>query len=311
MHADARRAGVIEYLKLVDTEGETISWSVDNEPGTVGAPAVFGKSKARITPLYVYLEKLRYTPEWRTATRSALKTYCAARGTRRVNRQDFISDALEKLQEQTGAEGATPAQTLSRVLQELRDEGFLLFVNAGEYLLNDEPLDPTTEDLPDEVLDAALESGRLTFQDVDAGEVVVLTRQRRGQERLRKRCLALYGGECAFCGVSDSRLLVASHIARWSDAADARGKLANVICMCRMHDALFEIGAFSLDERLIPEIIITPEHLGGAAALVLAQTTGFRMPESHAPDLAYVRSHRQRVGGSMREADPTSAAQVT
>jgi len=45
-------------------------------------------------------------------------------------------------------------------------------------------------------------------------------------------------------------LLVASHVVGWAESVEDRGILANVICLCRIHDALFEAGYWSLSDGL-------------------------------------------------------------
>ncbi|WP_447962990.1 hypothetical protein [Nitrospira sp. Ecomares 2.1] len=68
--------------------------------------------------------------------------------------------------------------------------------------------------------------------------------------------------------------------------------------MCRLHDALFEIGAFVLNDNLEPEIVIPPSELGGAARLVLESTRTFSRPVSHVPAAEHVRRHRERIAGT-------------
>ena len=59
------------------------------------------------------------------------------------------------------AHGKTPDQTLSRVLQELRRDGIIHFLDLGKYLLLDTPIDIEAEDLPDEAIDLAINNGKL------------------------------------------------------------------------------------------------------------------------------------------------------
>jgi len=51
-------------------------------------------------------------------------------------RQELINEELPRITEETMTAGATPAQTLSRVLQELRDMQLVEFLdNRGTYRL--------------------------------------------------------------------------------------------------------------------------------------------------------------------------------
>jgi putative restriction endonuclease len=42
------------------------------------------------------------------------------------------------------------------------------------------------------------------------------------------------------CDIDDPEILIASHIVRWSEEKATRGLSENVICLCVLHDALFE-----------------------------------------------------------------------
>ena len=146
--------------------------------------------------------------------------------------------------------GATPAQTLSRVLQELRRLGILHHVERGIDLLLDSPISADAEDYPDRALDIVLRRGELLIEEVPTGDARVLARRRRGQSRLRALTLSNYSNQCGLCDVLSMDLLIASRIVRWGDDPAVRGASANVLCLCRMHDALFEFGYISVRDDL-------------------------------------------------------------
>jgi hypothetical protein len=206
----------------------------------------------------------------------------------------LIDEELPMIVEQTDSVGATPHQTLSRVLQELRDEGILYFSSSGRYLLTDAPISVEAEDLPTDALDFALKHARLTFSDVPTDSRPALQRQRVGQACIRALALKYYHRRCALCDANDTALLVASHIVRWSDDLTARGKLANVICMCRLHDPLFEYGYFSLADDL--SVIVRPGIKSQSVSLLLKQVTHFSAPSRFVPESQFLALHRARVG---------------
>lgn len=195
----------------------------------------------------------------------------------------------------TTSVGRTPAQTVSRVLQELRDEGRLFFSAAGVYVLNGAAIDAVSEDFPEDVLDHAALSGTLVLRDVAAFDALRQIRIRRGMAALLRTTLRNYSGRCALCDIDDAPLLVTSHIARWADRPDARGQLANVICLCRIHDPLFELGYFVLSDKL--EVMWRPTISSAAIRTLAARCTGaFRPPLQQAPAAQYLQDHRSRVG---------------
>lgn len=75
---------------------------------------------------------------------------------------------------------------------------------------------------------------------------------RLGQQKFSENVKANFGGQCCFpgCPLSDPRFLVGAHIARWTDAAELRGRTDNGLCLCVLHDRAFEIGAFTFDQNL-------------------------------------------------------------
>lgn len=58
-----------------------------------------------------------------------------------IYRYRLLEDELEQIRAETGSKGETPEQTLSRTLQELRDEGEIEFVGNGAYRLVAVPID--------------------------------------------------------------------------------------------------------------------------------------------------------------------------
>ena len=191
--------------------------------------------------------------------------------------------------------GRTPALTVSRVLQELRDQGQLFFSSAGVYVLTDRPIDLIREDLAEDVVENAIARGALLVPDVPVGVEVGEARLRMGVRALRRLTLANYRGGCAVCDTRDPLLLVTSHVARWSDRPDARGKLSNTICFCAFHDRIFEHGYFAMRDDL--QLIVRAQVDGEAIRLWLERcTTEFRRPEGHPPMVEFLQEHRRRVG---------------
>jgi hypothetical protein len=232
---------------------------------------------------------------WQQAVKAALLRYAAKNSTIQIKRGLFMQQELSRIITDTDSVGKTPSQTVSRVLQELRDDGFLFFSNTGLYTLNQVAISATAEDLPDDVLENAVEEGLLVLSDVATSSDVAVGRIRRGVSALRKRAISNYRGSCALCDVDDAGLLVASHIARWADHPEARGLLSNTICFCTLHDKLFENGYFAMNDRL--ELIWkTPQHIKAINIWRQQCTVNFKFPQSTKPSPTFIDEHRARVG---------------
>lgn len=235
------------------------------------------------------------TATWKSAVVSALQRYSRRHGSLQIERGALLSEELPAMIAETTSAGRTPAQTVSRVLQELRDEGRLFFSEAGVYVINGAAVDAVGEDFPDDVLDHAARSGTLVLPDVVTSDAISQLRVRRGMAAVRRTTLLNYRGRCALCDIADVQLLVVSHIARWADRPEARGQLANVICLCRVHDPLFELGYFALSDELA---VIWRPNIASMAIRTWADicTGPFRPPMRQAPATGFLQEHRNRVG---------------
>jgi putative restriction endonuclease len=73
---------------------------------------------------------------WKDAVHSAIKRLVAARQSTEFTRHDIIETELAAITGEVGSKGETPEQTLSRVLQELRQAEIIEFLdNQGAYRL--------------------------------------------------------------------------------------------------------------------------------------------------------------------------------
>lgn len=70
---------------------------------------------------------------WSEAVTNAVRRHVAATGSAIFTRQALIDSQLDAIVADTGSAGATPHQTLSRELQQLRDAGLLEFLDQGTY----------------------------------------------------------------------------------------------------------------------------------------------------------------------------------
>jgi hypothetical protein len=248
---------------------------------------------ASTVPLVTRMTELGLTL-WQQAVLAGIHRFSARHQTRLIPRTQLLAEELPSIVAHVGSKGATPKQTLSRVLQEFRRMGVLHHVERGVDLLLDAPIIAEAEDFPDAALDIAIEREQLQILDVPTGDAVVLARRRRGQARLRQHALTNYAHQCALCDVALQELLVASHVVRWTDDSEARGRLANILCLCRMHDALFENGYVSIADDFG---VLRRPGMTSAVVRYLQQTADrLRIPHAHVPATLYLRQHRRRTG---------------
>jgi hypothetical protein len=74
---------------------------------------------------------------WREAVEAAVRRFAARSTTGEFSRQDLLDAERAQIMSDCGGGGETPDQTISRVLQEMRDDGVISFVHdEGSYRLN-------------------------------------------------------------------------------------------------------------------------------------------------------------------------------
>lgn len=75
---------------------------------------------------------------WREAVEAAVRRFAAKSSDGQFTRQDLLDAERAQILSDCGGGGETPDQTISRVLQEIRDDGAISFVDdEGTYRLND------------------------------------------------------------------------------------------------------------------------------------------------------------------------------
>ena len=70
---------------------------------------------------------------WQESVANAIQRLTSKTGNKVFTRQELIDSEVGQIVAETGSCGETPEQTLSRVLQELRNQGMLEFESAGVY----------------------------------------------------------------------------------------------------------------------------------------------------------------------------------
>jgi DNA-binding transcriptional ArsR family regulator len=233
---------------------------------------------------------------WREAVIRGIRRLVNRKSSVLFTRQEILSEEIGHIAEEAGSDGQTPGQTLSRILQELRDDGLVTFIdNQGNYIYLGDPIKVEEETLTDSEIDAAIRARKLTFGAIPTGETAAVSRYRQGQTRLRQLTLINYRHQCALCDVHEEQLLITAHLARWSDYPQGRGDLGNILCLCRWHDPLLEYGLISLTDDL--KLLKKPVE-SDFLYTILKHTSEFRPPENISLAPEYLSLHRKRTGFS-------------
>lgn len=126
----------------------------------------------------------------------------------------------------------------------------------------------------------------------------VLTEQRIKQSFFRRAVLASYRGKCCMSGVSDSRLLIASHIVPWSQNKANRLNPSNGLCLSALHDKAFDKGLITLTDDfkiLVSEDIKRGKEAFIQAAILPLDGRPIDPPERFMPLPEFVAWHRNKL----------------
>jgi Predicted restriction endonuclease len=130
----------------------------------------------------------------------------------------------------------------------------------------------------------------------------VLAQQRIKQNFFRRAVLASYRGRCCISGVSDTRLLVASHIVPWREDKANRLNPSNGLCLSAIHDKAFDQHLFSLtdDNRIVLSAQLKESKDAFLQEVFWPIEDRFiELPERFRPDPVLTRNHRETMlGGS-------------
>lgn len=117
--------------------------------------------------------------------------------------------------------------------------------------------------------------------------------RRVGQDRFRVAVLTAYGGRCAVTGLDDARLLTASHIEPWAEAAGRRLDPSNGLCLNALHDRAFDRGLIVVEDDL--RVRVSPRMAPEARRwFERAEHGRLRAPERFLPSPERLAAHRAR-----------------
>lgn len=168
---------------------------------------------------------------WRDSVWAAVRRRAAASGGA-FTRPELIAAELPQILADTGSRGKSPEQTMSRVLQELRDDGLLIFGGGGVYRL------------------ASVTAGEADVEKAVQTQVAQKVMARRGQSTFRLALLDRWEGRCPLTEIAEPELLRASHIIAWSVCTDERERLdpENGLLLSALWDAAFDRGLVSFED---------------------------------------------------------------
>jgi predicted restriction endonuclease len=203
--------------------------------------------------------------------------------------------ALDPVQRARGIRGLPGATKQDRVMWSEFHAHFSELGTESEQLLHD----LFTRDETKEVDFLARDKVRLVAP-TGPTETQATVKVRRGQQFFRQAVLNAYDVRCCISGINVPRLLVASHIKPWGDFPNDRLNPRNGLCLSTLHDAAFDAGLITLDDKLNVRLSRQLRVFFPQPALeqnfVPFEGRPIRLPEKLAePDAEFLRYHRQEI----------------
>lgn len=126
----------------------------------------------------------------------------------------------------------------------------------------------------------------------------VIVEQRIKQQFFRRAVLSSYRGRCCMTGLSEPKLLTASHIVPWSADRSNRLNPRNGLCLSSLHDKAFDQGLISLtdDYRVIlSDRLMSKDDPFTEQAFFGLEGQAIKLPDRFLPSVEFIVRHRQEI----------------
>lgn len=123
-----------------------------------------------------------------------------------------------------------------------------------------------------------------------------LVKTRVNQSLFRRIITNNYSNSCSVCNLNIDKLLVASHILKWSENQKERLNPENGLCLCNIHDKAFELGYLGItsDYKVnISEELATISEDTYFAMFKRHQNQKIIMPDKFYPNPSFLDNHFQ------------------
>lgn len=146
--------------------------------------------------------------------------------------------------------------------------------------------------VPTSVLDTDEAAG---LEDFTGETRRVVIEQRIKQHFFRRAVLSSYRGRCCMSGLSEPRLLVASHIVPWRKDKENRLNPSNGLCLSAIHDKAFDKGLITLSDDfrvLVSTELQRSEDTFIKSVILPLNGRAIELPERFVPDTDFIARHR-------------------
>lgn len=129
----------------------------------------------------------------------------------------------------------------------------------------------------------------------NGSDVQRLVKARVNQSLFRKVIVANYSNTCAICGLDIEKLLVASHILKWSENQSQRLNPENGLCLCNIHDKAFEEGYIGIQNdysiKISDKLRSMKEKNTFEALFKRHENKSIILPDKFYPNILFLEQH--------------------
>ena len=125
----------------------------------------------------------------------------------------------------------------------------------------------------------------------------IRTTARVGQSFFRNTVLSAYNGKCCITGLSDKRLLVASHIIPWREDESNRLNPRNGLLLSMLHDKAFDLGIITINDDMTVRVsktdVVRDNYF--KSSIEFYDGEQIALPDKFQPHLDFLMYHRENV----------------
>ena len=133
--------------------------------------------------------------------------------------------------------------------------------------------------------------------DYSGENKLIRTTARVGQSFFRNAVLSAYNGKCCITGLSDKRLLVASHIIPWREDESNRLNPRNGLLLSMLHDKAFDLGIITINNdmtiRVSKKDIVRDNYFKNSIEFYDGEQ--IELPEKFQPHTDFLMYHRENI----------------
>jgi len=133
------------------------------------------------------------------------------------------------------------------------------------------------------------------LEDFNGETRQVITMQRVKQDFFRRAVLSSYRGRCCISGLSETQLLIASHIVPWSEDKANRLNPRNGLCLSALHDKAFDRGLITLSDDfavIVSSVLMARNDAFSEQFFEPINGLIIELPERFLPDREFISRHR-------------------